>query len=231
MNRNSCPFGPHLQSYWDRRYQLFSRFDEGVQLDEEGLYSAKPEASALSIGRMIEGRRILDAFCGVGASAIGLARAGKKVIASDINRERLEMARHNAGIYGVGDRIEFVHGDAVRAMDTLQYDAIYLDPPWGGIDYDRRERFPLSGLAPDGEKLLRAALSHTGNVSITVPPNFDLWEISRFRNDFYTVYDWMNDEAIYLTVFFNRGHRACNETHRVNSSHETVRKPREDDRG
>ena len=35
-----------LWKYWLQRYTLFSRFDEGVKMDEEGWYSVTPEAVA-----------------------------------------------------------------------------------------------------------------------------------------------------------------------------------------
>lgn len=35
-----------LWKYWLQRYTLFSRFDEGVMMDEEGWYSVTPEAVA-----------------------------------------------------------------------------------------------------------------------------------------------------------------------------------------
>ncbi len=212
MSQKDCPFGQHLQKYWALRYHLFSKFDDGIQVDEEGLYSAKPELSALSIGKMLGGNIVLDAFCGVGGSAIGLARAGKRVIAVDTNRERLGMAKHNATIYGVESQIEFANDDALSAISSFTFDAIYLDPPWGGPDYYKRPRFPLAGFDPNGDELLRAALSHTNDIAITAPPNFDLWEISRFRKDFCAVYDWIDGKAIYLTVFFNATQRRMMET-------------------
>lgn len=35
-----------LWKYWLQRYTLFSRFDEGVMMDEEGWYSVTPEVLA-----------------------------------------------------------------------------------------------------------------------------------------------------------------------------------------
>lgn len=70
------------------------------------------------------------------------------VIAIDISPTRLACARHNAEIYGVADRIEFVLGDwitwsreyvarkergEVRSEDEVE--VVFLSPPWGGIDY------------------------------------------------------------------------------------------------
>lgn len=45
------------------------------------------------------------------------------------------MAKHNAGIYGVTDRIEFIVGDYTKLADTLTADNVFLSPPWGGPEY------------------------------------------------------------------------------------------------
>ena len=108
------------------RYTLFSLFDTGIQVDEEGLCSAKPENSAVDVGRKLHGTITLDAFCGVGGSAIGLARAGKKVITVERDPRRLRMAQHNAHLYGVDDRIIFVNGDVFEVADNYEFDSIYL---------------------------------------------------------------------------------------------------------
>jgi hypothetical protein len=36
----------HFVQYWAQRYRLFSRYDEGIQLDEESWYSVTPEKIA-----------------------------------------------------------------------------------------------------------------------------------------------------------------------------------------
>ena len=38
---------PSLSRYWLQRYRLFSRYDEGIQLDLEGWFSATPEKIAI----------------------------------------------------------------------------------------------------------------------------------------------------------------------------------------
>ncbi|MFV8755963.1 methyltransferase domain-containing protein [Nannocystaceae bacterium ST9] len=112
----------------------------GVQLDDEGRWSLTPEALALAIGRSARRARVIDAGCGVGGNAIGFARAGCEVIAIDVSRERLAMARHNAGIYGVGEQIRFVHGDALALVGEFVGEGtiVFVDPPWGR-DWAERE--------------------------------------------------------------------------------------------
>src|SRR5690606_1827880 len=108
--------------------RLFSRWDEGIRADDEGLVGATPEALALRIARGARGV-VLDGTCGVGALAIAYARQPEvtKVIAVDVDAGRLAMARHNARIYGVADRIDFVRGDVVRLVETLDADLLVLD--------------------------------------------------------------------------------------------------------
>ncbi len=36
-----------MAKYWMQRYSLWSRYDEGVRMDEEGWFSATPEVIAL----------------------------------------------------------------------------------------------------------------------------------------------------------------------------------------
>jgi trimethylguanosine synthase len=120
----------------------------GVRLDDEGRWSLTPESLALELGRMAAGRRVIDAGCGVGGNAIGFARAGCEVVAIEQSSERLAMARHNAGIYGVAERIRFVHGDALALADELVEPGtiVFGDPPWGRDWADRELHladFPL----------------------------------------------------------------------------------------
>jgi trimethylguanosine synthase len=57
------------------------------------------------------------------------------VIAIDIDPVKIEMARHNAGVYGVTDHIEFMVGDFFELAPQLEADMVFLSPPWGGPKY------------------------------------------------------------------------------------------------
>lgn len=51
------------------------------------------------------------------------------VIAIDIDPVKIELARHNASVYGVADRIEFIVGDFFQVAPSLKADVIFLSPP------------------------------------------------------------------------------------------------------
>ena len=154
-----------------RRYRKgsigFSR--KGTRLDAEGKFSLTPESLALEIGERAGGMKVIDACAGAGGNAIGFARAGCRVLAIELDEGRIAMARHNAKVYGVEGRIEFVCGDAVELVPGQKADLLFLDPPWGER-YDKA-RVALGDLAPC-ERLL-AASSHIDRVWMKVPPSFD----------------------------------------------------------
>jgi len=136
--------------------RLFSRWHEGIRMDPVARASVSPEASALDTARRMGAATIVDAFCGAGGNAIAFARMPwcTQVIALDTDPRRLDQARHNAGIYGVQDRIRFVLGDffeQVPALAEAGADACFLDPPWdAGADMATRAWRAARGSFPRG---------------------------------------------------------------------------------
>jgi len=154
-----------------RRYRAgsvgFAR--RGTRLDEEGRRSLTPEALALELGRRARGLRVVDACAGAGGNAIGFARAGCTVTAIELDARRLALARHNARLYGVQDRIRFVHGDAREVLASVAAELLFVDPPWGAR-YDKR-RVLAAELPPLAELLAHAPRFATSWLKL--PPSFD----------------------------------------------------------
>jgi len=194
-----CPLGPDLQHYWDR----LSDREKNMKLDEEGLYSLALESVALEIAQRTPGDFILDAFCGLGGSAIGFARSGKNVIAIDVDKTRLEMAKYNAELFDVLDRIEFISGDSLELLSILKADTIFLDPPWGGTDYNKTEKFYLSNFEPDGTELLNLAFSVSDSVVIRLPKNFDFKELEKFGKYYELESNTLDRKLLHYCAYFD----------------------------
>jgi trimethylguanosine synthase len=191
-----------LDKHWQRRYEYFAKFDDGIQIDEVGLYSVVPEETALEQAQLVIGRTVLDAFTGVGGNAIGFARSGKHVIATDCNTKRLSMAINNADIYGVANLIEFHLCDALVALQKFHADAAYLDPPWGRRDYKEREVFHLEDFQPNGHALLQMALGRFSQVLLRVPRTFALEELGQLGVEYSVHDDFSNGRLISRTASF-----------------------------
>ncbi len=192
--RRRNPFDRSVQKYWSQRHHIFSKFDN-IQTDREGLFSATPECVAVHVAeKMLRwwlppsapgshpspvpaagGITVVDAFCGVGGNCIHFAARGMHVVAVDISLERLEMARHNAAVYGVADRIDFVLGDFLALAPRLRADAVVLSPPWGGPAYQIRDDPSSLDLASvisvpcGGIELLRVARTVSDRVVYMLP--------------------------------------------------------------
>lgn len=185
---SSCPFGPDLQRYWDLRYQLFSRFDEGIELDREGLYSATAEADALDMADRVPGKRVLDAFGGVGGNAIGFARRGKSVICVEKDPARAQMIITNAKVYEVDALIEVINADVFEVIGAVCVDALYLAPPWGGPDYYKKDRFLMTDFAPSPVKVIEALPSaFQGTITLTAPVNLPNTEMTLVADEWSTL--------------------------------------------
>lgn len=93
------------------------------------------------------------------------------MIAVDLDPKKLDLAKHNAGIYGVADKIDFVKGDFFDLAHNLkvsffnsshfsvgfkrfffdlahnlyivQAGTVFLSPPWGGPDYLKASTYDM----------------------------------------------------------------------------------------
>ncbi|KAH7298090.1 hypothetical protein KP509_25G026400 [Ceratopteris richardii] len=168
--------------YWLRRYSLFSRFDEGIKIDEEGLFSVTPEEIAKHQAAHCHGAcTVIDAFTGVGGNAIQFACMNLHVIAIDIDPKKIEYARHNAEVYGVADRIDFIVGDFFQLAPTLKGDVVFLSPPWGGPEYIRAEKYDIETMLrpASGFSLFKVALTVAPSVAYFLPRTVDLDQLSQ----------------------------------------------------
>ncbi|XP_012531914.1 trimethylguanosine synthase [Monomorium pharaonis] len=168
-----------LWKYYIKRFGLFSRYEDGIKLDRESWFSVTPEEIAKDIAERCRCDTIIDAFCGAGSNSIQFAFTCERVIAIDIDPNKIKIARHNAGIYGVDDRIEFITGDFLQLAPQLVADVVFLSPPWGGPDYIKKKVFDLQSIIPPigGRRVFEAARRITQHVAYYLPRNSDPLQI------------------------------------------------------
>ena len=124
----------------------------------QGLVVASPPAeafdvSALNVAASLPPAASLwDVGCGAGLLALVAARAGARVLASDVDGELVEWARLNAALNGVA--VECAAGDllapgAGRAFDVVVFNAPLLRAPLATAAGDE----PRYSASPEGEAL------------------------------------------------------------------------------
>lgn len=88
-----------------------------------------------AVGRLAEGKTVLDCFTHTGSFALNAALGGAKhVTAVDVSASAVEMARANAERNGLGGVVDCVAANVFELLPALEkepvkYDFIILDPP------------------------------------------------------------------------------------------------------
>lgn len=198
--------------YWAHRHSLFSLYDRGVRMDAEGWYSATPESvAALQAARAAPGDLVVDAFAGCGGNSIQFAARGCYVVAVEIDPRKVELAAHNARVYGVEDRIEFVVGDFFRLAPSLKADLVFLSPPWGGPSYIQAPVYTLDMLKPkDGYATFHAAQKIAPNVIMFLPRTVDMSQVEELSwlscppLDFEIEESYVHHRLKGITAYFGR---------------------------
>jgi hypothetical protein len=159
-SRSCCP--ESARKYWYQRYRIFSRFGDGISMDESSWFDTTPEMLAEHHAQRMHGLSVLDCFCGVGGNVIQLAKACKNVVAADSDITRVHRAQYNASVYSVLSEIDFVVTDALSLLRSSRrgcIDAVFLSPPWGGPEYSSYHLYDVHHLEPVGlEELLRMSI-------------------------------------------------------------------------
>ena len=203
-------FPDGMKKYWRHRFSLLSLYAAGCLLDEQSWYSVTPESVAVRIAaRCATERVVVDLFAGAGGNAIQFAMTCGRVIAVEIDALKVRLGRWNAKVYGVQDRITYVHGDSIELLDWLargkvegekneewngvsreeleDVEAVFLSPPWGGVDYAQTGQdgepvhYPLDAVQPvDGQTLFTrvAAAFRTSNIAYYLPRNTALKQLA-----------------------------------------------------
>lgn len=196
-----------LYKYWCKRFSLFSLFDKGIKLDRESWFSVTPEKVAAYTAERCKCDLIIDAFCGAGGNTIQFAKTCRKVIAIDIDPKKIEMAKHNASIYGVLDRIEFIVGDFFALASSLKADVVFLSPPWGGPEYLKNDIYDIElALQPKpASDLMKITRQITNNIAIYLPRNSNTHQLVMLAgpgNSLELEQGFLDRKLIAITAFY-----------------------------
>ncbi|MES1915816.1 MAG: hypothetical protein MHM6MM_007713 [Cercozoa sp. M6MM] len=189
------------RDYFWRHFPVEKRRD--LQIDEEALYSVSKYEFALQQAKVL--RRfvqiakdsdvrssVTDGSACVGGDTLALAAVFRNVTAVELNEARFEMLRSNVRV--ALDECDARHvtclcgdfNELVSTRDELDTLCLYLDAPWGGVDYRSKDRMVLRlGELHLGDCVMRAKEARPGlqAVGLKLPNNVDLEDLQQRLSD------------------------------------------------
>ena len=86
----------------------------------------------INISSLFRNPEILDLCTGSGAIAVSIAKyvKGAKICATDISSKAIQVAKKNADINSVSDKIEFIESDLFSKIKNRKFDIIVSNPPY-----------------------------------------------------------------------------------------------------
>lgn len=119
---------------------------------------------------------ITDTTASIGGNVFAFAQRFAKVNAVELLEPTAQMLLHNLELLDLSDRVEVWCGDSSdvnKVAENMKQDVIFLDPPWGGVNYRRIRNLSLYL----GEKNLRQVCIEwarwTRLIALKLPLNFN----------------------------------------------------------
>ena len=156
----------------------FNKFsNQNVKFNDEEYEFATHEIIAEYLARRLKNDTIADLCCSVGSNTIQFARFSNKVIAVDIDEERLKKAKDNAWLYGVDKKIEFVLGDVLddSLLSKIKADIVFIDPDWsedGDCEVHVKDIKETTPPVPETFEKIRNNI--TENIAIKLPKTMNI---------------------------------------------------------
>ena len=177
-------------TFWQQRYYYYSKYDEGIQMDNECWWSVTPEIIAEYIAKIAgPSAVVIDGFCGSGGNVIQFSKFCKKIYAIDIDKPRLDICRNNCKVYNCKDNIEYILSDFLLMENSPIFsnnkaDYIFLSPPWGGVKYKSSDVYSIKNLmTPSIFDIVRVSLNVSKKIMFYLPRTLLLEELFDILSD------------------------------------------------
>lgn len=116
---------------------------------------------------------ILDGTACVGGNSISFAKNKLNVISVELNKKRSEMLKHNIKLYNLEDKIKVYNKNLLDFYKKYKVDIIFIDPPWGGVDYINNTNIDMYLGNIEISDLCFKFKNYTKYIAIKTPLNFN----------------------------------------------------------
>ncbi len=186
-----------------------------ISIDEEGLFYATPRAIVNEIMDVMfeklrkiqfvgitESIHMIDGTGGLGGDTINMAfhERIEKVHSIELDLSRYTALAKNVDLYNLSDKIQLYNTSIIDWITDEEHKTmikdtpIYLDLPWGGIDYKKSKMIDDIFIIHNGSRMyLRPIITNYLNKSpfiiLKLPNNYDFIQLQELSNEEGFIYE------------------------------------------
>lgn len=139
---------------------------------------------------------ITDGTGNIGTDTIYLSRIFTKVNSIELSEENFIALENNVNVLNEYKNIRCINGDSNEEIKKLTQDVIYIDAPWGGINYKNFNTLKLYL----GEVEILDFYKNNKDLSdifvFKVPYNYDFEYLKQYIDDSITIYPYKKENRI-----------------------------------
>jgi len=160
--------------------------------DIEGMYSLSYKEDADTVSNIIKEKfgdvKILDGTAGIGGNSISFGLHFSNTILIEKNKERFKYLEMNMKARNI---TSILHNDDMLNHLNDDYDLIFIDPPWGGLNY-KLETSILLSLSNITLKELTKKIRILGKIIVyKLPFNYNLNDFSEYNYEIYYIKNYL----------------------------------------
>ena len=136
---------------------------------------------------------ITDATAGVGGDTISFAKSFNRVYSIEIDTRRVEYLKNNIAVYKC-DNVDVYNGNCLNVVPIIKdHNVLFVDPPWGGVDYKKHTDLRLT---IDDESIEDLCLKWMDSSYMKKVPNIIVFKLPK-NYDIAYFYKMMKDKKLY----------------------------------
>jgi tRNA/tmRNA/rRNA uracil-C5-methylase (TrmA/RlmC/RlmD family) len=177
------------------------------QINKEGSFSMTKPFESNQIIKIIKNEIkeelkklvITDATACIGGDLVNFSKYFMNVIGVEIEQENFKLLIKNCKKFECKNVILF-NQDYLEIYDKLKQDIIYIDPPWGGVEYKTKKEINLKLGNVQISQLINEIIKNklAKNIFIKVPLNVSLENIN--YNKIETIYHRNGTESFKILI-------------------------------
>jgi 16S rRNA G966 N2-methylase RsmD len=116
---------------------------------------------------------ILDGTACIGGNTISFVKKRFNVISVELNPERYKILLHNLTLCNMDKKVKVYNKNLLDIYKRFKVDVIFMDPPWGGIEYVEKESIDLYLDKIELAEVCFKMKNYTTYIAIKTPINFN----------------------------------------------------------